>query len=124
MPAPLLAVFDDGQGNVYHAELQVGGQALIMINGVNSALRIGEPLTLGAASAGTFVRRETDTEVKELHRKAVAADAEILLEPEGRVDTQVLRLAHGHLSASASKMPNGMTSAPAGSSTSGGWATR
>lgn len=55
MPAPLLAVFDDGQGNVYHAELQVGDQALIMINGVNSALRVGEPLTLGAASAGAFV---------------------------------------------------------------------
>ncbi|WP_018216113.1 VOC family protein [Salinispora vitiensis] len=77
-----LAVFDDGQGNVYHAELQVGHQALIMINGANSALRIGEPSTLGAASAGTFVRRETDTEVNELHRRAVAAGAEILLEPE------------------------------------------
>ncbi|WP_018811288.1 VOC family protein [Salinispora pacifica] len=77
-----LAVFDDGQGHVYHAELQVGEQALIMINGANSALRIGEPLSLGAASAGTFVRRETDTEVRELHRRAVAAGAEILLEPE------------------------------------------
>lgn len=79
-----LAVFDDGQGNVYHAELQVGDHGLIMINGANSTLRISEPLALGAASAGTFVRRETAAEVDELHRKAVAAGAEILLEPEAK----------------------------------------
>ena len=79
-----LAVYDDGAGNVYHAELRVGEHGLIMINPANEMLRVGEPLALGAASAGTFVRVETDTEVDELHDRAVAGGAEILLAPESK----------------------------------------
>ncbi|GIJ79624.1 Uncharacterized conserved protein PhnB, glyoxalase superfamily [Micromonospora phaseoli] len=79
-----LGVFDDGAGNVYHAELRIGEHGLIMINPANDGLRLGEPLALGAATAGTFVRVETDTEVDDIHGRAVAAGAEILLAPESK----------------------------------------
>ncbi|QOC91685.1 VOC family protein [Micromonospora craniellae] len=79
-----LGLFDDGQGNVYHAELKIGDHGLIMINPANAGLRLGEPRALGAATAGTFVRVETDTEVDALHARAVAGGAEILLPPESK----------------------------------------
>ncbi|QKW14695.1 VOC family protein [Verrucosispora sp. NA02020] len=79
-----LGVFDDGQGNVYHAELKIGDHGLIMINPANGDLRLGEPRALGAATAGTFLRVETDTEVDALHERAVAGGAEILLAPESK----------------------------------------
>ena len=73
-----LGVFDDGQGNVYHAELKIGDHGLIMINPANGDLRLGEPRALGAATAGTFLRVETDTEVDALHERAVAGGARLL----------------------------------------------
>ena len=77
-----LAIFADGAGSVYHAELKIGERGLIMINGANPALRVNDPQALGSASAGTFVRVDSDAEVDRIHARAVAGGAAILLAPE------------------------------------------
>ena len=87
-----LAVFDDGAGTVYHAELKIGERGLIMINGANPTLRVSDPQALGSASAGTFVRVDSDAEVDRIHANAVAGERD-----PARSGDQAARVVRVHL---------------------------
>jgi uncharacterized glyoxalase superfamily protein PhnB len=77
-----LAAYDDGAGNIVHAELRVGDRGMLMISPANPTLGMGDPQRLTATSVGIFVRLAGKEEVDRVHAGAVAAGATVLLDLE------------------------------------------
>src|ERR1700741_3949048 len=77
-----LAAYDDGAGNIVHAELRIGDRGMLMISPESTALGLRDPQRLTATSTGILVRLDSKEAVDRLHAQAVAAGATVLLDLE------------------------------------------
>lgn len=74
-------VYDAPDGSVAHAELALGDQFIMLGTSRNDRYPVRSPREVGGVTGGTYVALDDASAIDALHRRAVAAGAEVLDPP-------------------------------------------